>query len=79
MRRLERILGELHPESEINRDTRMIDDGILDSLDVVTLVTDVNAEYGIEITAEDITPDNFNTIDGICALIEARGGDICNC
>ena len=78
MKRLEKILSELHPNLEIMRETRLVDEGILDSLDVVTLVTDINAEYKIDIGAEDITPESFNTIDGICALIRARGGEICS-
>lgn len=78
MKRLKRILSELHPELEITQDTRLIDDGILDSLDVVTLVTDINAEYRINVGAEDITPGSFNTLEGICALIRARGGEICS-
>ena len=78
MKRLEKILAELHPELEINRETRLIDDGVLDSLDIVTLVTDLNDEYGINIGAEDITPENFNNIDSISRLVRLRGGDICS-
>ena len=51
MKRLKRILSSLHPEIEIDRETRLIEDGILDSLDIVTLVTDLNDEYKISIGA----------------------------
>ena len=78
MKKLERILHELHPELELSADTRLIDDGVLDSLDIVTLVTDINDAYKINIEAEDITPEGFNTIGDICALIERRGGRICS-
>ena len=78
MKRLEKILADLHPELEINRETRLIDDGVLDSLDIVTLVTDLNEEYKIDIEAEDITPKNFNNIDSISRLVRLRGGDICS-
>lgn len=78
MKRLERILKELHPEIKITADTRLIDDGVLDSLDVVTLVTDINDAYKINIAAEDITPESFNTVENIRALIEKRGGRICS-
>lgn len=78
MKRLEKILRELHPEHKIDRHTRLIEDKILDSLDIVTLVTDLNDEYKISIRAEDITPENFGSIEGISALIESRGGKICS-
>ena len=78
MKKLEKILCELHPEIAITGETRLIDDGVLDSLDIVTLVTDINDAYKINIEAEDITPDVFNTIGDICALIERRGGRICS-
>lgn len=78
MKRLKRILSSLHPEIEIDRETRLIDDGILDSLDIVTLITDLNDEYKISIGAEDITPHNFQNIDSIERLIRLRGGEICS-
>ena len=78
MKRLKRILSSLHPEIEIDRETRLLDDGILDSLDIVTLITDLNDEYKISIGAEDITPDNFQNIDSIERLIRLRGGEICS-
>ena len=78
MKRLKKILWELHPELEINGETKLIDDGILDSLDIVTLVTDLNEEYKISIEAEDITPENFKNLDTILTLVLLRGGDICS-
>ena len=78
MKRLKRILSSLHPEIEIDRETRLLDDGILDSLDIVTLITDLNDEYKISIGAEDITPHNFQNIDSIERLIRLRGGEICS-
>ena len=78
MQRLKKIISELHPELDLTPDTRLIEDGILDSLDLVTLVTDINDTYKINIDAEDITPENFNTIGDISALIEMRGGEICS-
>ena len=78
MKRLKRILSSLHPEIEIDRETRLLDDGILDSLDIVTLITDLNDEYRISIGAEEITTHNFQNIDSIERLIRLRGGEICS-
>ncbi len=76
MKKLKRIISELHPDMEITHTTRLIDDRVLDSLDIVTLVTDINDAYGINIGAEDIIKENFETLDTIIALIERRGGKV---
>ena len=48
----------------------LVDDGILDSLDIVTLITEINDAFDISIPAEEIIPDNFNSAAAIWALIE---------
>ncbi|MGM9644632.1 MAG: acyl carrier protein [Eubacteriales bacterium] len=77
MQRLIKILSELHPEVEFSEQTRLLDDKILDSLDIVALVTDINEAYGTDIGAEDIIPENFGTVGDILALIKRRGGRTC--
>ncbi len=77
MQRLSKLLNELHPDIDIKGDTRLIGDGILNSLDMVTLVTDINETYGVDIGAEHITPENFDKIGDILSLIERQGGEIC--
>lgn len=76
MKRLRKIIADLHPEFEFTGEEKLIDSGILDSFDIVTLVTDVNEEYGISIPAEEICKENFDTEKNIAALIERCGGDI---
>ncbi len=77
MKRLMKILVELHPDIDLSGNVRLCDDGVLDSLDMVTLITELNEAYGIEINAEDITPENFNSTGAICALVRRRGGEAC--
>ena len=48
----------------------LVDDGILDSLDIVTLVTEIDAEFDVTIPAEEIVPENFNSAEALMALIE---------
>lgn len=76
MERLKNIISGLHPETELRGGERLIEDGILDSLDIVTLVTDINEKFGISIGAEDVVVENFNKISDIAALITKRGGEI---
>ena len=76
MERLMKILGELHPEVNFGGKERLIEGGILDSIDIVSMVTDINAQYGISISADDITKENFETPEEIRALIMRRGGEV---
>ncbi len=77
MQQLLKILNELHPETEITEETKLIDDKILDSLDIVALVTDINDGYGINIGAADVVKENFNTLSSLSSLIQRYGGKIC--
>ena len=69
MERLIRILSELHDDVDFFSETHLIDNGILDSLDIVTLITEINDEFDVSIPAEEIIPENFNSANAIMALI----------
>lgn len=64
------ILNELHPEVDFETCTTLIDDKILDSFDIVTIVAEVDAEYDVAIPAEELVPENFNSAANLYALIE---------
>ena len=70
MEQLLAILSELHPDVDFANTEDLIDEGILDSLDIVTLVTEIHAEFDVTIPAEEIVPENFNSAEAIMALIE---------
>ena len=69
MEKLLKILSELHPDVDFADNKELIDDGILDSLDIVTLVTEINAEFDVTIPAEEIVPENFNSAAALMELI----------
>lgn len=70
MERLLKILNELRPEVDFNSETALIDDGILDSFDMVALVTEINDEFDVRIGIENLVPENFNSVSSIMELIE---------
>ena len=74
MERLMQILTEACPGVEFDGQTALIDDGILGSLDIVTIVSEIMEEFDVEITVDDLVPENFNSVQAIMALIEARRG-----
>ena len=70
MDKLIEILKDLHDDVDFLNTDGLVDDGILDSLDIVALVTEIDAEMGVSIPAEEIVPENFNSAKALFALIE---------
>ena len=69
MEKLLKILNDLHPEVDFEANESLVDDGILDSLDIVSLVTEIYAEFDVTSPAEEIVPENFNSAKALMALI----------
>ena len=67
------ILSNLRPEFDFTEDVDFIEQGMLDSFDVVNLVSDLDATFGISIDGVDIMPENFNTVDNIINLLKKNG------
>ncbi len=67
------ILNGLRPEFDFSQSANFIDEGMLDSLDVVNLVTDLENAYGILIDGIDILPNNFSSVDSIINLLIKNG------
>lgn len=70
MDELMEILEELRPDVDFEKETALIDDGILDSFDIVALVGQLNEEFDIEIKPNNLVPANFNSAKAMMALIE---------
>ena len=69
MEKVIEILTDLHPDVDFASENALIDDGILDSLDIVSLVAAIDTEFGVTVPAEEIIPENFNSADSLWALI----------
>ncbi len=69
MDELMEILEEMRPDVDFKAEKALIDDGILDSFDVISLVGELNDAFDIEIKPSDLVPANFNNVDAIMALI----------
>lgn len=70
MNELMEILNELRPDVDFETETSLIDDGVLDSFDIVALVGELNDAFDIEIKPNNLVPDNFNSAEAMMALIE---------
>ena len=66
-----KILTELRPEFDFTQEgVDFIEEGMLDSFDIVSLVDSIETELGVAISGTDILPENFCNVDAICQTIE---------
>lgn len=69
-----KILTELRPEYDFSKEgIDFIENGMLDSFDVINLVTSLDGTFGISIDGMDILPENFSTVDSIVNLLIKNG------
>ncbi len=73
MKALPEILKEIRPEFDFATSSDFIADGMLDSFDMVTLVSTLDKTYGISIQGTDIVPENFQNLHTIEALLRRCG------
>ena len=66
------ILSEICPGIDFETETALIDDGLIDSLDIVAVVTALMVAFDVELGVDDLTPENFNSVEAIEELIESK-------
>ena len=64
------ILSDLHEDVDFTTCDTLIDDKILDSFDIITVITEINSEFDVAIPADKIVPENFNSAQALAALVE---------
>ena len=63
------ILDETRPDIDFENETALIDKEMLDSFDIISIVSEINEAFDISINVNDLLPENFNSVDAILALI----------
>jgi acyl carrier protein len=63
------IIKEINPYIDINQDTELIDSGILDSLSIVFLITQIEDRFGVYVDEKLVVPENFKTLEKICEIL----------
>jgi D-alanine--poly(phosphoribitol) ligase subunit 2 len=69
MEELLKILSEVRPDVDFKNNDKLIDDGIIDSFDIIALVGELNEHFDVEIRVEDLLPENFNSAAAMMKLI----------
>lgn len=70
MEKIIEIINELKPGANVTETTKLLDEKILDSLAMISLIAELDDEFDVEISAQDIIPENFGTVGDIKNLID---------
>ena len=70
METLLEILSDLHPDVDFETEDRLIDDKILDSFDIISIISEVADQFDVTISAEYIVHENFNSAEALYDLIQ---------
>ncbi len=73
MEKLLEILKGIRPDVDFENETELIDDGILDSFDVVSIISEIDDAFGVQIRINELDPENFNSAEAIWNLIVSLG------
>lgn len=64
------ILQDVRADVDFENETKLIDNKVLESFDIISLVGELSDEFGIEIGPKEMTAQNFNSVDLITAMVE---------
>lgn len=67
-----KILSEICPDVDFEEETMLIDGNVLDSFAVIQIVTELMEHFDIYIDADDIEPENLNSLDEICQMVQDK-------
>ncbi|MBR3969321.1 MAG: acyl carrier protein [Clostridia bacterium] len=70
MEKILNILQEIRSDIDFQNEKKLIDDGLLDSFDIIQIVSTFNDEFDIEIDVDELMPENFNSVEAMKQLIE---------
>ncbi len=76
MQKLLEILKEVRDDVDFENEQHLIDDEILDSFDIVDIVSEISSEFDVNITVNELLPENFNSADAMWNLIETLKNNI---
>ncbi len=70
MERLLTLLKQVNSEVDFENNKSLVTDGVLDSIDIISIVSAIEEDYSIEIDPTEIDPDNFESAEAILEMIK---------
>lgn len=74
MEQLLELLEDMHPDIDFSLETALVDDGILESFDLITIIAEISDLFGVVIHGQEINAENFNSLEAIWELVERKMG-----
>ena len=71
MEELLKLLSSVRPDVDFENETELVDDGILDSMDIVSIISEIDDVFGVQIRITELDPDNFNSAENLWNLIKS--------
>jgi D-alanine--poly(phosphoribitol) ligase subunit 2 len=72
MEKILEILADIRPDIDFAQEKLLVADGILDSFDIVSIISELNDAFDINIRVNDLKPENFNSVEAIEALVKRK-------
>ena len=70
MEKLLELLKGIRPDVDFENETALIDDGVLDSFDVVSIISELDDAFGVQVRITELDPENFNSAESIWKLVQ---------
>lgn len=64
------MLSDINDEVDFNTEDKLVDNRVLDSFDILAVISAIDDEFDVSVPAKDIVPENFNSAQAICAMIQ---------
>lgn len=75
MEELLNILKDIHPDVDFEKEEHLVDNKVLDSFDIISVISEIAEQFDVVISAEYILPEYFNSAKALYALIEKLGDE----
>jgi acyl carrier protein len=72
MEKILEILSDVRPDIDFKQEELLVDGGLLDSFDIVSIISELNDTFDINIRVHDLKPENFNSVAKIQALVDRK-------
>lgn len=76
MEKIMSMLEEIRPEHDFQESSDFVEDGLLDSFDLITLIDMLESAYEVTIDGLDVVPENFASVEAIAGLVKKSGGTV---
>ena len=64
------MLSDINDDVDFNTEDKLVDNRVLDSFDILAVISAIDDEFDVSVPAKDIVPENFNSAQAICAMIQ---------